>query len=116
MSWPGFLKVVGSLFWLRVHVGIALTLVIALFTLKPFPVESALYFWIPFCIGLPAALHFFGYSTLTVSDDWVDERVFDLRTKSYDFDHINNITRRHTHGDPTATNPEELKRKERDND
>jgi len=48
--------------------------------------------------GIALMVHFFAYRISTVDEAWVDERVEDLRTKSYDFSHMAEIRE-----DPTGT-------------
>jgi hypothetical protein len=51
-------------------------------------------FW-PFAIWSTALLvHYLVYKTSTIDDAWVDERIADLRSKSYDLSHIDDITRK----------------------
>lgn len=41
--------------------------------------------------GLLVMLHFLVYRTTSVDDAWVEERTLDLRSKSYDMGHIDDI-------------------------
>jgi hypothetical protein len=41
--------------------------------------------------GLLLMLHFLFYRAASVDDAWVDERILDLRSKSYDMGHIDDI-------------------------
>lgn len=41
--------------------------------------------------GLLVMLHFLVYRTASVDDAWVEERTLDLRSKSYDMGHIDDI-------------------------
>jgi hypothetical protein len=51
-------------------------------------------FW-PFAIwSMVLMVHYLVYKTATVDDAWVDERVEDLRSKSYDLSHIDDIARK----------------------
>lgn len=51
-------------------------------------------FW-PFAIwSMVLMVHYLVYKTSTVDDAWVDERVEDLRSKSYDLSHIDDISRK----------------------
>ncbi len=51
-------------------------------------------FW-PMCIwGIVLALHFFIYKSVTVDEDWVRERTDDLKLRSYDLSHIQDIETR----------------------
>jgi hypothetical protein len=44
--------------------------------------------------GMLLMLHFLYYRTVSVDDAWVEERTLDLRSKSYDMGHIDNIRER----------------------
>ncbi|HSH06207.1 MAG TPA: 2TM domain-containing protein [Burkholderiales bacterium] len=58
-------------------------------------------FW-PLAIWSVALLvHYLVYKTSTIDDAWVDARVEDLRSKSYDLSHIDDIKRT-----PTGAGPE----------
>lgn len=48
-------------------------------------------FWPLVAWGLVLMVHFLFYRAATVDDAWVEERTQDLRTKSYDFAHIDSI-------------------------
>jgi len=48
-------------------------------------------FWPLAAWSLPLLVHYLFYKTSTVDDAWVDERIEDLRSKSYDLSHINAI-------------------------
>jgi len=51
-------------------------------------------FW-PFAIwSMVLLVHYLIYKTSTVDDAWVNERIDDLRSKSYDLSHIDDITRK----------------------
>jgi len=50
-------------------------------------------FW-PFAAwSLPLLVHYLIYKASTIDDAWVDERIEDLRSKSYDLSHIDDIKR-----------------------
>ena len=55
-------------------------------------------FWPAGAWGLVLLVHFLIVRSIHVQDEWVDERVADLRMNSYDFDHIHNIQDRFTDG------------------
>ncbi len=58
-------------------------------------------FW-PLAIwGMALLVHYLVYKTSTVDDAWVDARVADLRSKSYDLSHIDDIKRQ-----PSGAGPE----------
>jgi len=48
-------------------------------------------FWPLILWGLGLMLHFLVYRASTVDDAWVEERTQDLRSKSYDASHIDEI-------------------------
>lgn len=48
-------------------------------------------FWPLVIWGLALMIHFLVHRTATVDDAWVEERTEDLRSKSYDLSHIDNI-------------------------
>lgn len=48
-------------------------------------------FWPLVVWGLVLMVHFLFYRASTVDDVWVEERTQDLRSKSYDYAHIDNI-------------------------
>lgn len=51
-------------------------------------------FW-PLAIwSLPLLVHYLFYKASTIDDAWVDERIEDLRAKSYDLSHIHDIQRK----------------------
>jgi len=48
-------------------------------------------FWPLAVWSLPLLVHYLFYKTSTIDDAWVDERIEDLRAKSYDLSHIKDI-------------------------
>ena len=48
-------------------------------------------FWPMVVWGMVLALHFFFYKSVTVDEDWARERTDDLRLRSYDLSHIQDI-------------------------
>jgi len=54
-------------------------------------------FWPLVAWSLPLTVHYLVYKASTIDDAWVDERVEDLRSKSYDLSHIDDI-KRHSPG------------------
>jgi 2TM domain len=48
-------------------------------------------FWPLVVWGLALMVHFFFHRAATVDDAWVEERTLDLRSKSYDLGHIDDI-------------------------
>ncbi len=55
-------------------------------------------FWPAGVWGLGLLVHFLIVRSIHVQEEWVDERVADLRMNSYDFDHIHNIQDRFADG------------------
>ena len=83
----------------------ALALGIRLLTGSDWPL-----FW-PIAIWASAlALHYFLASSYDVDSDWIEDRITDLKTRSYDFDHIQNIEQRIQEGDTSVTPPTERRR------
>jgi hypothetical protein len=58
-------------------------------------------FWPLAAWSLPLTVHYLVYKTSTIDDAWVDERIDDLRSKSYDLSHIDDIKRH-----PAGAGPE----------
>ena len=54
--------------------------------------------------GVAFSVHFFVYKSLTVSDKWADERIDDLRWKSYDLGHVEDLEDR-IRADDFSTRP-----------
>lgn len=48
-------------------------------------------FWPLIVWGLALMVHFFFHRAATADDAWVEERTLDLRSKSYDLGHIDDI-------------------------
>lgn len=48
-------------------------------------------FWPLVIWGLAVMIHFLVHRAATVDDAWVEERTEDLRSKSYDLSHMDNI-------------------------
>lgn len=64
-------------------------------------------FW-PMCgWGLVLALHFFYYKSVTVDEEWAQERTDDLMVRSYDLSHIQDIAERVDEGDASVSPPSE---------
>ena len=59
-------------------------------------------------------LHYFVASAYDLDNAWVDDRVTDLRARSYDFDHIQNIEQRVREHDASVTPPIEKRRAPKD--
>jgi|GEM_PF-1076162 len=58
-------------------------------------------FWPLAVWSLPLLVHFLIYKASSIDDAWVDERIADLRSKSYDLSHIDDIKRQ-----PSGAAPE----------
>ncbi|MEM7408265.1 MAG: 2TM domain-containing protein [Pseudomonadota bacterium] len=54
--------------------------------------------------GLPFSVHFFIYKSLTVDESWTDDRIEELRWKSYDLGHVEDLEDR-IRGDDYSTRP-----------
>lgn len=48
-------------------------------------------------------IHFFVAGAYDPDDDWIEERVFDVRSRSYDFEHIRNIDQRAKNREDSVT-------------
>ena len=68
------------------------------------------YFWPMMLWGALLSIHYFIASTLAIDEDWAAEKAIDVRTRSYDFDHIYNIDKRFEQGHDSVSHPEERKR------
>ena len=51
-------------------------------------------FWPMFIWGIFFMVHLSIAKSMTVDEDWVDERAFGLRSKSYDFGHMKDLEER----------------------
>ena len=67
-------------------------------------------FWPMMIWTMLLSIHYFIASTLAIDEDWAAEKATDVRTRSYDFDHIYNIDKRFKQGHDSVTHPEERKR------
>jgi len=65
-------------------------------------------FWPLVLWSIPFAVHYLRYKALTVDEEWVDSRATELRIKSYDRDHIENIA---AHGPGAAAREGDTARK-----
>lgn len=59
-------------------------------------------FWPMIGWGMVLAVHFFIVKSLLVDESWVAERSHELRDKSYDFGHIEDIKQRVATRDPSV--------------
>ena len=60
------------------------------------------FFWPVFVWGIVLALHFFYVRSVDVDDQWVSERMGDLRFRSYDLGHVEDIKERVDKRDPSV--------------
>lgn len=60
-------------------------------------------FWPIAVWSVALALHYFVASSYDLDNEWVEERITDLRARSYDFDHIRNIEQRVHDRDASVT-------------
>lgn len=68
-------------------------------------------FWPLAAWSLILMIHFLRYKAATVDERWVDERTAELRIKSYDRDHIENIA---AHGPGAAARESDAEKKSQD--
>lgn len=64
-------------------------------------------FWPLGSWGAAVAMHYLVASAYAPDEAWIEERVDDLRARSYDFDHIQNIEQRIRDHDDSVTAPTE---------
>jgi 2TM domain len=96
MAWDGNagLTLLSSRRWLRRHLAAYLVVNIGLTAANIASGAPWWAFW-PFAIwSMVLMVHYLAYKTSTVDDAWVDERIEDLRSKSYDLSHIDDIARK----------------------
>ncbi len=60
-------------------------------------------FWIMVPWGISLFTHYFIASAVDADEEWAADRVLDLQTSSYDFDHIGSIEKRIAKGDPSVS-------------
>lgn len=56
-------------------------------------------FWPILIWSILVMIHYFLANALDVDEAWIEERTADLRSRSYDFDHIRDIEKRIDEGD-----------------
>ena len=64
-------------------------------------------FWPSMSWAIVLAVHLFIVKSLTVDEDWVEDRAMRLREHSYDFDHMKDIEKRIVDSDFSVVPPEE---------
>ncbi len=84
---------------LMVFAAVGLALLLAEFLLD----ASWHLFWPLFAWSVLLAIHYFVASAFDADDAWVEERIMDVQTRAYDFDHIKNIEKRIEDKDDSIT-------------
>lgn len=97
----------GLLRWLRIHQIVFALVVLALNLVNVFTGAPWWAFWPSLIWGTVLAVHLFIVRSITVDDEWVNERAMELREHSYDFDHMKDIERRIVDSDFSVVPPEE---------
>ena len=64
-------------------------------------------FWPLFAWSLLVAIHYFIAGAFDIDEDWANDKILELKGRSYDFDHIRNIEQRVVERDPSVTHPAE---------
>ncbi|MEC9328592.1 MAG: 2TM domain-containing protein [Pseudomonadota bacterium] len=64
-------------------------------------------FWLLFGWGLVVAIHYFIAGAFDIDEDWANDKILEVKGRSYDFDHIRNIEQRVVERDPSVTHPVE---------
>lgn len=94
----------------RLHFSVFVAVVVPAITLNMmFDLDLPLFWPIAFWSTV-MAVHYFIASSLDVDERWIQERVEDMRTRSYDFDHIRDIRERIKQRDDTVVHHEERDR------
>jgi|TARA_Y100000780_G_scaffold126762_1_gene114063 hypothetical protein len=62
-------------------------------------------FWPLFAWGLLVAIHYFIAGAFDIDEDWANDKILELKGRSYDFDHILNIEKRVVERDSSVTHP-----------
>ena len=66
-------------------------------------------FWLFAAWAVGLAIHFFVASSMDVNEAWIDDKAEELRSRSYDFDHIRDIRDRIEQRDDSIVHHEERK-------
>lgn len=80
-----------ALRWYRMHRGLYAAGVVVLHAINIWQGAPWWAFWPTMVWGIPFCIHFFLYKSLTVDEQWADERIDDLRAKSYDIAHMTDL-------------------------
>jgi hypothetical protein len=91
----------------RRHVALFVGVNVALTAVNYFVGTGWWAFWPLAAWGLILMIHYLRYKVATVDESWVDERTAELRIKSYDRDHIENIA---AHGPGAAARESDTNR------
>ncbi len=86
--------------WFRYHVIVFVLTVIFLAWIKGMSGSGGWFFWtvaIWICVLI---IHYFVGKSVQADENWGDRRAWSLRRKSYDFDHISQITQSAVRPDP----------------
>ena len=86
-------------FYFRHHV-LVLAIVVCLLLIIEWALGTRWSLFWPFIIwGLMVSIHYFFSAAFDINEVWADDRVLDVKTRSYDLGHIMNIEDRidHTH-------------------
>ena len=97
-------------FWFRRHATAYITGTLVLSGLQILTIETWWHFWIMVPWGILLLVHYFVASAFDADEEWAADRVLDLLTSSYDFDHIGSIEKRIAQGDPSVSPHTERKR------
>ena len=90
-------------FRFRRHAAAYVASTLVMFALQILTTGNWWNFWLMVPWGILLAVHFFVASALDADEEWANDRVLDLQTSSYDFDHIGSIEKRIAKGDPSVT-------------
>jgi hypothetical protein len=90
-------------FWFRRHAAtyVASTLVLSALQILTTGIWWNFWIMVPWVILL--FVHYFIASALDADEEWATDRVLDLQTSSYDFDHIGSIEKRIATGDSSVS-------------
>ena len=97
-------------FWFKRHAATYAAATLLLSALHIWSAGSWWNFWIMVPWGILLLVHYFIASALDADEEWATDRVLDLQTSSYDFDHIGSIEKRIAKGDPSVSPHTERKR------